>query len=154
MLGVRRQSTPQLYSNYGEYMFGFFKKKIVERPRPLQKMIALKIEFLGEQDGAPEQELKKALAAFLRTTGNVTRAYLAQVKYSQGNRSPTTNIALCIKTVSGKEDRSIIKEIGEIFARIFGSHCHLDILFISDRQNQEISVVCRPFLDNPPHVRN
>ena len=58
----------------------------------------------------------------------VLRAYLAQVEY---DKAKNFNIALCI-SLGLDEDEKLANDTALIFRRMFGSHEHLDILFLSD----------------------
>jgi hypothetical protein len=66
-------------------------------------------------------------------------AYLAQI--SSGDQS---GVALCLKTDHGP-DPNLVREIGAIFADIFGGHEHLDILFLNETQESALRRVCAPF---------
>jgi hypothetical protein len=57
-------------------------------------------------------------------------------------------VALCVSNVGGA-DQGLAREIGSIFASIFGAHEHLDILFLSDTQEAALDRVCSPFFSAP-----
>lgn len=101
------------------------------------------LEFLCEQNGPPENLLKSRLADCLRKYRGVARAYLAQVR-AEGK----PGVILCIRNVNGA-DSALVKDIGEIFAGIFGAHEHLDILFLDDAQEASLGSVCQPFFRTP-----
>jgi SseB protein C-terminal domain len=98
------------------------------------------LQFLGEQDGPPERELKFRLAQFFQSDQSVTTAYLARVAYG----GESFAVALCLRARFGF-DRGLAEELGKIFASIFGSHEHLDIIFLSEAQQSELAIVCKPF---------
>ena len=77
------------------------------------------VRFLREQDGSPERLLKSRLLESLKQRAGVQHAYLAQI--SSGGQS---GVALCLKTDHGP-DPNLVREIGAIFAAIFGGHEHL-----------------------------
>src|SRR5262245_54917811 len=104
-------------------------------------LTALVIQFLGEQDGPPERLLKTQLAEFFRSESGVERAYLARTDYGDAGG---THVALCIKT-SSRDHRPLAQKSGDIFARVFGSHEHLDTIFVSLDQESDLRKVCRPF---------
>ncbi len=97
-----------------------------------------KVRFLCEQDGTPERKLKELLAPELISSG-VERAYLARVEYG---RSTEYEVALCLRA---REDPSLVARIAEQFATLFGRHAHMDILFLDDSQEAEVTAVCTPF---------
>lgn len=97
------------------------------------------LEFLGEQKGLPETLLKDRLVHCLRNCRGVARAYLAQVQ-AEGQ----FGVALCVRNASGA-DADLVRDIGEIFAGIFGAQEHLDIFFLEDAQEAALSRVCPPF---------
>jgi len=98
------------------------------------------LRFLGEQDGPPERELKFRLAQFFQSDQSVTTAYLARVTYG----GESFAVALCLRVRFAFEG-ALIEELGKIFASIFGSHEHLDIIFLSETQEVELAIVCKPF---------
>ena len=98
------------------------------------------VHFLGEQDGPPERDLKERLATFFRTEREIGAAYLARVTYNDDS----LNVACCIRMhVASEED--VVRRVSAIFSELFGSHAHLDILFLSQEQEAELSTVCNPF---------
>ena len=120
-------------------MFWFKKKR---RKRTEQLRIP-KITFVCEQDGNTERDLKQSIFALLEEREYVYAAYLARVKY---NDSHELNVALCIR-MDREDDSMLRKVIGEIFAAKFNQQEHLDIIFISNEQEEELKQVCRPFYE-------
>jgi hypothetical protein len=101
------------------------------------------VRFICEQDGAIEQEFKQRLGALFQDRKTVTRAYLAAVDYG----TPTTfTAALCIRAFPNP-DTSLVKSVSTIFASIFSSDEHLDILFLNDEQEMNLMRVCRAFYE-------
>jgi hypothetical protein len=94
---------------------------------------------LGEQDGIPERILKSRLLEYFKQRVGIRDAYLAQI-----SASDRSSVALCLKTDHGP-DHDLVRDIGAIFAAIFGKHEHLDILFLSETQDSELRRVCAPF---------
>ena len=45
----------------------------------------------------------------------------------------------------GGGDRSLISKLANAFADMFGSHEHLDMMFIREDQERELQAVCTPF---------
>jgi len=97
--------------------------------------------FVGEQDGPPERDLKASFAEFFASTPVVERAYLARAEHGDGTG---VHVTLAIRCSCG-EDPSLMPKLAKIFASMFGSHEHLDMMFISEDQEQELRVVCTPF---------
>src|SRR6266567_2712918 len=116
-------------------------KKQPPRPRKEVTFTALTIQFVGEQDGPPERLLKAQLAELLRSQSAVERAYLARTDYGDATGM---HVTLCVKSSLG-EDKLLTPKIGDIFVGIFGSHEHLDTLFLLTNQENDLQKVCRPF---------
>jgi hypothetical protein len=105
----------------------------------------LDIEFLGEQEGAVERQLKDALAALLRRDPTVDRAYLARVRYD----GTTDGVVLGLLTDGDDESEALIKQVGAAFAAIFNGAAHLDIIFLTDQRDTEIRRVCAASYERP-----
>lgn len=97
------------------------------------------VRFLGEQDGPPEKILKGRLTEFFQRDKSVQRAYLAKI-----NLGTQDGVALCLKTQFGT-DRGMAEKVGGIFAMVFNAQEHLDIIFLSHAQEDEVSKLCKPF---------
>jgi len=114
----------------------WFKPSVPKHP---VEMRVPKVEFIGEQDGPPEQLLKGHLVEFFQRDRSVHKAYLAKVNI--GNQA---GVALCLVSQFGP-DRGLAEKIGAIFKTIFNSHEHLDIMFPNAGQQTELDRVCKPF---------
>ena len=99
------------------------------------------LQFLGEQDGIPERELKVKLVDFFNRDRSVEVAFLAVVDYGANLGG---SIALCLQS-RFCPDRGLAEKIGMIFAAMFGNHEHLDIVFLSAEQVIALEKVCRSF---------
>ena len=99
------------------------------------------ITFLGEQDGPAERRLKEALAVLLRLDATVTRAYLARVIYD----GRTSGVMLGLLAGDEGESPKLAEQLGKAFAALFNTEDHLDIVFLSDELDAEISHACPPF---------
>jgi SseB protein C-terminal domain len=97
--------------------------------------------FLGEQRGDVERELKKRLSEYFSRSTSVSCAYLVRASYKE---TPGINIALCIlaKLQSRNE---LLPAIEQVFGGLFHATQHMDILFLSKVQLQEINKVAKPF---------
>lgn len=104
------------------------------------------VQFLGEQDGLSEREIKDKLDNLFQANRSVTAAYLAKVFY---DGEPAASVALCLRTNYGP-DRGLVEKVGKIFASLFGRNEHMDIVFLSDDQECELSKVCSPFYYRGP----
>jgi hypothetical protein len=111
-------------------------------PNHPQEMRVSQVQFLGEQDGAPERLLKGRLIEFFERDKSVHRAYLARMSLEE-----QASVALCVKTQFGA-DRGLAEKIGAIFGRIFNSLEHLDIIFLSEQQESQLKRVCSTFFDS------
>ena len=109
----------------------WFKKRMEIRVEPT-------VRFLGCQEGQAELELKSALLPALQRH-HVRRAYLARIDFGEGS---TPSVALCL---SAGESKTIVTAVQEEIRRLFHRSQHLDICFLSEQQESELSVVCQPF---------
>jgi hypothetical protein len=112
----------------------------LKRQRSHEKHWPAKVYFLDEQDGVGEQDLKRALAAVLRRNPDVKRAYLVLVQY---DRQDTTHVALCLE--AGTPQKTLIDAVSKEFAEMFSKAQHLDVLYLSAAQRQEVWRVAKPF---------
>lgn len=101
------------------------------------------IRFLGEQDGPPERLLKEKLADFFRRDGSVSRAYLARVDFGEGKNA---SVVLGLRTQFGP-DKGMVEKVGAIFAFVFNAKEHLDIMFLTDGQEAQLTKACKPFFE-------
>ena len=110
-------------------------------PRPPEQMRVQTVYFLGEQDGPAEQELKNKLGILFGQLRLVNIAYLAVVRYGD---AVSPNVALCVRGQPG-QNRMFAERVGGVFAAIFGSHEHLDVIWLTPEQETSIAKVCRHF---------
>ena len=101
------------------------------------------IRFLGEQDGPPERLLKDRLADFFRRDRSVSRAYLARVDFGEGKDA---SVVLGLRTQFGP-DKGMVEKVGTIFADVFNAKEHLDIMFLTDGQEVQLTKACKPFFE-------
>lgn len=118
--------------------FPWFRRKEVARLP--EKFRAEQLHFLGEHDGAPERELKDKLIQLFERRKDIQRAYLAITQYED---IESINVALCIRAKWGRHP--LLREIGQVFSSIFNAEEHLDILYLTEEQEERLSRVCRPF---------
>ena len=102
------------------------------------------MRFVGEQDGQPERLLKDRLAELFRQYKTISAAYLARADIGNG----LITVILALRAESSPDQR-VIEKVGSFFASIFAREEHLDIFFISEAQEAELTKVCSPFFWKP-----
>ena len=119
----------------------FSRKPQPSRPPEIIKLS--QIEFVGEQAGPVEDDLKTSFRQLFAKTPTVRSAYLARLSYGE----PSGNsVGLCIRSTVGVDD-PLQKRLGQIFTGMFRREEHIDILFIRDDQELELKKVCSPFYE-------
>lgn len=108
---------------------------------PLELRWRSGVRFLGEHDAPPERELKVALSGEFAHTPGVRAAYLARVAYGESALPEPADLTLCIRSVA-PEDAAFTGRVGRVYG---GRRAHLDVLFLSDEQETELSAVCPAF---------
>jgi hypothetical protein len=100
-----------------------------------------RIQFLGEQDGPSEQELKRQLSDFLRCEREIQKAYLVQIAR---DATSTPNVALCLV---GEQTNilQVVQCCGTIYNELFQSTECIEVLFLNELQRSEVNLVARPF---------
>jgi len=98
---------------------------------------------LGGQDGPPERLLKERLADFFHRDRSVSKAYLAKVDLGRGKKA---SVVLGLRTQFGP-DRGMVEKVGAIFGFVFNAKEHLDIMFLTDGQEAQLTKVCKPFFE-------
>jgi type III secretion system (T3SS) SseB-like protein len=111
---------------------------------PTLQTLRARIDFLGEQDGEPERELKEALARVLESMGNVNRAYLARLFYSN---TRGVGVGLCV--ASETESPELVQAVRSEFEKLFSRDQYLDVLFVREPDEEKLKQVCRPFFCRP-----
>jgi hypothetical protein len=115
-------------------------------PKPVEQLAVQNLTFVGEQDGPSEKMLKGKLSELFAERANLLRAYLARVHYGdEGVRS----VCLCL-AVSGGDEKPLVHAVHSVFAQHFNRACHLDILFLKPKQENQLAVVCKPFYRRAP----
>jgi hypothetical protein len=108
----------------------------------VEKISVSDIRFLGEQNGAAEDRLKRDISDFFRQQSGALRAYLVQMQPGADDWS----VALCI--AGGRNDQAhIVQSVSSIFAAAFRSDNHLDIMFVERDTEDKIRRVCPPFFE-------
>ncbi len=102
-----------------------------------------RVRFLCEQKGPSEALLTAKLCREFASSKLALRAYLVRAAY--GPEPATPNVVLAIRTKSGGEEPILLPVVNSAFASLFGSHEHLDILFVREASERAIERVCAPF---------
>jgi hypothetical protein len=108
---------------------------------PILEVHVNSLRFVAEQDGAPERDLKTRWFPILAAHPEVIRAYLAVAEYEA---QPGSNVVLCIRS-DDPPNMHFIDELRAPFAAIFSRDAHLDVAFVGDAKENEVTRVCRPF---------
>lgn len=111
--------------------------------KPIDTFHLPQVRFLREQKGPTEAKLTAKLSQGFASSGLVLRAYLVRVSYLSGPSA--MNVVLAIRAKGGGQERELLPGINAAFASIFGSHEHLDILFIREDQEKAVRAVCPAF---------
>lgn len=111
-------------------------------PAPLSFMPEA-VDFIGEQRGETENELKTAFRVILAATPTALNAFLARVY--RGNAS-TPSVAVCIRSAIGVDDKLEERLSGAFRAR-FRRDQQLDVLFLLEPEEQRLREVCAPFYE-------
>lgn len=102
---------------------------------------AKQIRFLAEQDGPSERILKSKLVSLLGSKGWFQAAYLVRADFG---KETAQTVVLCVK--GEPPDRSATaSQIQSIFLAIFNTSQHMDILFLTEPSEKELSLICHPF---------
>lgn len=108
--------------------------------KPLHDFLVEEIAFTGEQDGPAEQRLKHVLSGAFRGGGVVRKAYLARASI---DGIATVALALC----ADRESEDLVRQASAVFAALFNTLQHLDVVFLDAAQEIEVSRVCRAFFE-------
>lgn len=110
----------------------------------VEKSTVQTVDFIGEQDGVPERDLKAQLSVCFSRRKLECRAYLVQVNYPAERQ---TRVALCLIGIS--DDTELGFEIGAIFAKMFSNNDFLDTIYITPDQEILVGQVAKPFYRGP-----
>jgi len=115
--------------------------------RPARVLRPERIQFIGAQDGEPERELAASLGAVFEEQGTVGKAYLVRVRYDD---TAETSVALCLASATPTDAR-LLGEIRKVFANLFTSESHLDLLFVSSGDVARLERAAAPFYTRTLH---
>ncbi|HUJ70626.1 MAG TPA: enhanced serine sensitivity protein SseB C-terminal domain-containing protein [Verrucomicrobiae bacterium] len=128
------------YFRWARRTMSWFRSKI-KPSRPAETIRPPQIEFVGEQAGPVEGNLKARFCPLFASTHTVESAYLARVSYGDNSHY---SVALCIRSSIGV-DPKLRERLAQIFAEVFRADQHLDILFMREDQEMQLQKVCKPF---------
>jgi type III secretion system (T3SS) SseB-like protein len=114
---------------------------LFSRRRPTEVLKAPTVTFVGEQDGPSERMLKGKLSELFGARKNVQKAYLARAHYGDPK---AVSVCLCIGVIGGV-DETLVEQVHSLFAKLFNKATHLDIIFLSGKQEEQLAAVCKPF---------
>lgn len=114
-------------------MFGWLWRKKPSEPRTLD--LGPIQEFHAASSGDGEQRLIAALRRLLLEHRNVERAYLARVRYGEGQ---PLDMALCL---CGTESDATYTAIQRLFHALFEQGQHLDIVFVSPDEEARLQQI-------------
>ena len=109
------------------------------KQRAAQAHYEPEIEFLAEQDGVPEQQLKAELEPLFVPIASVASAYLVRASFGD---PASYNVVLCI---AAPNDRALVDRIGKVFAARFKTSAYLDVMFLTPDMESRVRQVCQPF---------
>jgi len=99
------------------------------------------INFVDEQDGEAERDLKAKLVILFDQLHLIKIAYLARAQYDDAE---SVDVAVCVRGQRG-QDRMVAERVGQVFASMFSGGQHLDVVWINAEQETALAKVCRPF---------
>ena len=111
--------------------------------RSPQSFIPEPVEFVGQQVGPGEDELKAAFVRVLAETPTVQSAYLARIFRG---KAPRASVALRIRSTIGVDDKAE-ERLTEIFKSRFRHDQRLDFLFLLEEEETRVREVCPPFYE-------
>ena len=116
-----------------------------DRPKKIRQLRVARVEFVTEQLGDAETDLKEKLIRIFRVNTRVMLAYLVSVRYPEVGQ---VKVALCLKHLTG-QDSELVQEVGAEFGRMFNHQESLDIMFLKPEEEERIATVARPFYRSP-----
>jgi len=101
------------------------------------------VDFVGQQAGPAEDELKTAFREVLVATPTVQSAYLARI---YRDKAPEASVALCLRSSIGLDDK-VEEQLSAIFRSRFRRDQRLDFLFLLEEEETRLREVCPPFYE-------
>lgn len=85
------------------------------------------IDYVSEQDGPPERDLKTALGELFVASDEVQAAFLLRVRLPKA----TQESVMLVVRAPDADRRRLVKRITHVFQQHFGSNVSLDISFMT-----------------------
>ena len=108
---------------------------------PFKELRVPSPQFLGEQDGPNEREIKDQWVAVLAQTVDVKKAFLVRT-IAGSDGSP--NVMLCIFP-SIADPHALVQKLADLFRAKFDTDTFVDIVFLNSAQEADVSRVAKPF---------
>jgi len=112
-----------------------------DRLQKLQQFRVSRVEFVTEQLGDAETELKEKLIKIFQSNRRVLCAYLLRVRYPDADQD---RVALCLKHSTG-QDLALVRQVEAEFGKMFNHRETLDIMFLTREQEERIAITAKPF---------
>lgn len=109
------------------------------RKRPPFRIEA-RLEFLGEQDGENERRLKTLLIPLLARHHHIARGYLARAGFRPGDP-----VSVVLFLIGPDRADGLLADIQAAFHTFAPRDVFLDVAFLTDAQEADLSRVCPPF---------
>lgn len=104
---------------------------------------AVRVRFIGEQDGPTERDLKARLSNLFAEDSEIATAYLVKAELTRGV-VPENSVMLAIRRSQG-DSAPLRNRISELFASVFPKNARLDIAFLTPEKEAEVAAVAKPF---------
>jgi len=109
-------------------------------PKATKRLNVRTVEFVGEQDGPIERELKARLLPLLLRDDRIGEAYLVRATYDDDDQ-----VVVVLAVDRDRPDSAFVDSVAATFATLFRYPEHLDTLFLKSSDKERIRIVCRPF---------
>jgi hypothetical protein len=107
--------------------------------RKMEQHNIKQFEFLGEQVGPVEENLKYELLAIFKTDNALQKAFLLRARYE----GDSDHVVLALSSTKQNED--LIRNIGITFGKIFAKDIALDIMYLNVETEKQAMQVAKPF---------
>lgn len=105
------------------------------------------INFLGEQDGKIEKNIKEIWKEILKKFDFIQEAYLPIIEVDESTKHTKSNPALCIYPypINTEVEKGVVDNLSKSFKEMFGPNQFLDIMFLSEEERKKCMNVCKSF---------
>ena len=112
-------------------------------PRSIESFLPEPVDFVGQQAGPGEDQLKADFFRIFAARPTVQSAYLARI---YRGKAPKPAVALCIRSAIGV-DYKLEDELAGIFRARFRHDQRLDLLFLLEEEEMRLREVCPSFYE-------